>query len=797
MRLFLFLLFPLCCISLSPTLSACGYRLLGDHYRIAFFNPYILGDAYAPFYYSSDRLNKDYSVEHSDNHRTNAAEWARYLGDGATTEETFNLIYATTHAQWRDAAADKPVESFQTPTGKLMLSRPAAVAYFLWAKEYEELDFPPFPHRSGKTDEAITAWRTRHQRLLRAAGAAYADGTGDRFLDRRWAYQNLILARYAGESSRVLRFYRKHFAGRTDILARWAGFYAAYARPAAESTVAFAGAFTTLPEKAVAVFNQLPKHFDPEDYDHVVRSDRQSADLYALLGVKTPGGALPILENIYELDPRHPLLPLLVVREVNKLEDWLMTRELTENGPAVQTWPDPEYIYRRGWYAPYQAKRDSLRAAQYRTDLSRMRNLRIFLAEIDDWAGGRNLLQLLRANLALLAEDYPAALSLTRNLTPKSYLEDRQLRIIRYLATLQSPNLPKAERDRLVAEQLPELVCAFADNEGLMFWDDAYVKVEGNTGSALLRITSQRYAALGDTVTAYLLHNRSQGIAYSDSRWVSDYYRGIDFLDRNISYGVLDTATAILEGEYFGKPLYTRFGPEQRVLPDALRDLSGTIALRKGHLARAEAYFAAVSPYFYQLNYEFHRILLTSPFVTPNIDSDPFPGKLAVVCRLRELDERARNGDLSACLDLAEAWHNMSYGGKSWMMISYSYAWSGGGPCHWPRWGNGKDNAGIPLAQLYYELAFQNGRAKEYLDCVLADAEDPELLARARYLGGCMDLSAERNPLWAALWEGDTICGEGYATATADDRLRLFVRKSAGTRFLRRVRASCNYIAKL
>jgi hypothetical protein len=67
-------------------------------------------------------------------------------------------------------------------------------------------------------------------------------------------------------------------------------------------------------------------------------NDHERSVMLAMQCMTFPGRALKKLQRIHRFDPNNKELTFLILREVNKLEDRLLTPELTRFGPAIEQW---------------------------------------------------------------------------------------------------------------------------------------------------------------------------------------------------------------------------------------------------------------------------------------------------------------------------------------------------------------------------------------------------------------------------------------------------------------------------
>lgn len=766
-------------------LAACGYSLLGEQYRVALLNPYIAGSEYSAFFYSSEQLNHWENAQDGRDRRSNVEDWARELGGGVTGADVMRILYGTRLPDWQAAAAGRPGEAFQdNPAWAAIQRRPDLLNYALWAKGYE------VPHRvynwwDEPEEEAEDL--TDYPAL---ALAGYQQAKEGSFLKERYAYQLLLLAYYGEDDASMETYFNRYFRNRTGVLADWAHFhFAEQWNDEGRYVVEMANAFRVVPEKAIAAHQRTPDQFDPRDYLAAARTDAERANLYALAALKRKGPALEYLREAYRLDPANPVLALLAVREVNKLEDWLLSYRLTGIGPALPNFSDPE------WGENYEAERAKLRAENEVRDRAYVKEVRAFFAQLT--TPDPRMADVLRGQLALLDEDYDAALKHVRRTEQRDDALGFQVSIIRYLASIQSPRLSQEEKGKYLAENLPVLLERLkpATEEENNYWE---AKPDHNRAAALARIAAEQYAAAGDTVTAYFLHLRSLDLPIG-YEWASEYYALIDYLDRPISDQTMRRVIQYVAGDG-PKNALTRFlNPEAQVDINALRDLAGTLALRRNDLATALEHFSAIPTGWHAVTYDFVHYQKTSPLSKVVKPSVKFPGKAEVVRQMLALEAnagQANDAGAAACLALAQAWYNMSNFGPAWMMLRYGQSSLAADMVRpWP--GSAEMHAAVPHSPEDFALVYEASRVDEYLDCAEAVVKDTELVAEIAFV---------RAVLGFARWHRATELETGYWYYDEDgklaakekaqyrERLAPVVQKYAKTNFFQRTLRQCSWV---
>ena len=725
-------------LSFACSTSACGYYLLGEDYRVAILNPYLVGDDYATFFYSSERF-AHWATEKSGSDRLrNADAWAKELGNGLTGADVNRVLYGTNLQSWLRTIADPANGPLANEAAwKVISKKPDLLEYMLYAKGYEteaaDVDYWGDP-KTEDVDKSLYRLNFRKR-----AEAGYAKAKKGSFLKERYGYQLLLLAYYRDDAEAMETYFNAHFRDRQGPLADFARFhFARQWNQEGRYTVELANAFRVLPEKAFSIYQRTTGEFgealDPTLYLSATKTDEEKSNLYALAAVQTPGYAVAHLRQAHAYDPSNPLLPLLIVREINKLEDWLMTGQLTWLRPSVLPNLEPYDYDKYESYDEYKQYRAEYVAGNYQKDRAHLRRLRSFLEGYR--AKDTDLGKIFRAQAALLDEDFYRAQLFSRELSKKDGPVGLQARTIQYLAAVQDSALPLRTRTATAARLLPGLAAALPTDDETS---------RGHTAAALFRAASRQYAAAGDTTTAYLLHNRSLDLPTGDN-FFSQYYGRIDYLDRKISDGTMQDMIDLMADPAGGDDLQRYLLRADQPDVNAVRDLAGTLALRRNDLATAERHFAAIPKGWHGANYAFAEYLDVSPLSDLSGKKISFPGKLAVVRQLRALEDNRRRGgatEAAACLQLGKAWFNMSAYGDAWMMLRYGtgHSWEEERARAWPM-------TDAYAAQEHNDHDFRvisrASRALEYLDCAEAAATDPEQAAEIALLRASVDVEVRQ-----------------------------------------------------
>ncbi|MFN6116387.1 MAG: hypothetical protein ACK46C_10965, partial [Flavobacteriales bacterium] len=272
-------------------------------------------------------------------------------------------------------------------------------------------------------------------------------------LQARLAFQLVRLAHPGYDPERpdlnARTIYEKHLAPLrgTSWMEPAAAFYLAAMLPNPARDLAFAEIFDRAIDKQFRMV-QLFASGAAESYLPLAKDDQHRATLLVMRDLQHPGRALEDLERIASWDPGNRHLPLLLTREVNKLEDWLITPAVTEYDAAIRMWGELE--------------EGVTREEVLRADLDYLHQVQGFIRRIAPQAAAdqRPLLNLLDGHLSLVAGDLDACRNLLEGLPqhPKAApLIQTQARLdIILFGTLASAELTDATRNELLA--LVELV---------------------------------------------------------------------------------------------------------------------------------------------------------------------------------------------------------------------------------------------------------------------------------------------------------------------------------------------------
>lgn len=721
---FLIVSINLVCLALPYNMIGCAG---GDDdpydYYVSFYNKQITdAKGFEPFYYTNTQfLYKE--KETIDFGASTAAEWVTYSNNAFSTADA--KAFMTQYARKDLSNLYFDLEKNQTPQVPDSVSRNGMTKFFSTGKDFEALGYVLYakqvePNVTGDWTawEPISRDKDKMGKLIKNGQQLHAAAKNN-FIKLRLAYQVLRLAHYSGRYQECIQFYDELVKPNTtqsmlqdQCLSLKAGSLLRLGQRN-EAAYLFSQLFSKSEVKRISnymSFDWSVKRFDENNRKAVLalcKTDLEKANLLGLFALGSNRNELNTLKRIQQMAPTSPLLEILVIREMNKLEEYYFT-------PTLR----------------FQQNKNQSVTINYNqidpTDSSYLASKR----EANEFAGflqqaakqkatpNKALYSLSAAHALLITGDYPASrkwLDDTKKLTLPSKLED-QWGMTNLLWTINT----KDNLDGKFEEQLfPSLQWlerkALADPEYGIF----YRRVFAN-------ILAPRYEANEQTKIKALL---CDGVAsHIQQKYVigSWGYYGDPFsrLRYDLTAEQVEQLIQFMESSklnVFEKYIVSH----NSFSKDDVNDVAGTSWLRQFNFAAAEKWFRKIPAAYYKKE-PYTYYLAANPFADLILDSHE-PTKqdtvkytrLTFAQKMQQLEKAAgaaTDNEKKARLyyELAKGYYHMSYWGNSWMLTQYS--WSSGdglseGKTYTPAQ---REYYGVYKAEEYYQKAFDLSSDKNF-----------------------------------------------------------------------------------
>jgi hypothetical protein len=367
----------------------------------------------------------------------NLREWDEFFQHKLPTQDWSDLLYRGALPRLDNlifALQEKPGHLPGAGDARFMAYRDreslvAALYYVGFAKRVEPFAMEGFGEWdwSGERRPVDQTARDKAIATLIEAGSKALTAAKIPFLRQRYALQILRLHFYRPDPAAGVKFYQEHqsdWAGESSATWRAMGYGAGCLRQAnrkADAAGLYAILFDRFPPMKVAALTSFRPKEEREWRDSLAQagSVRQQTVLWQMVGILT--GDPRAMKEIYALDRRSDLLPLLLVREVNRIE---VESRVAQDAPAK---------------AP-PALRSFIESVAKQGDVTEP-----FLWDL---AAG---------HLRAMAGDSAAAKRLllrAASRAPQDPVIQRQLRVSRLYATLQGMSKPVPADEPMLAREL-------------------------------------------------------------------------------------------------------------------------------------------------------------------------------------------------------------------------------------------------------------------------------------------------------------------------------------------------------
>ncbi|QSW89545.1 hypothetical protein J0383_01715 [Flavobacterium endoglycinae] len=683
--------------------SACGWSVEPETSRLALFKAERAGFfKLTPFYYSADLYYSTNTISTID-WDVNCKEWQKKLGETVKPEDVYTILYETNSELIESAFENKTLQTaFPKNTfiqALLKSKNKAYLNYIVFAKKIEYSSSQEVQWESwgnigyGNQNHALPDLGSFDKKINSAK---------DDFLKQRYAFLYLRFSFYAGDKNQVIKLYDTYFTKESNtILKPWALYYRALCiTDFPMQNYLLSKVFVSCEEKSFAVLQHYNWKLKNETLA-LAQNDAERSAILTIESLRNPAPDLETLKKIHELNPNSLYLSFLIGREINKLEDWLLTPQYTNNGT-------PSVVFdSMSWYDNYA----KAKAENYTKDIFYLRQVRDFLISIHDKTSGeqRDYLSAAIAQILFLNDEIDLGKKYTAMISSNANSSiQMQKNMLLALVSLKQDDL----KNEKVQNQL---YTYFNSIENLAEKDNGLFK---NLYS-LYRIASDEFYKKGDTVLAGLLNMKSDiknegGYSVYDSPY---FYSYIGYFDRHATTEDIDRLIALQKKD--DKTPFEKYLCTGTIASDVnyYKDLKGTIAFRNNNLELAYETFASMPKDFWDKNYEYKNYLNENPF-TPKIlqkqEERKFDYHFNKTDFIAKLIQLKKQNTASSNLQLAHAYFNVSYLGNSWMMSAYD--WTSGSSYVDYIYGDNSANEkkyqnenyyNLKMAKLYYKKALK------------------------------------------------------------------------------------------
>ena len=651
-------------------------------YFVSFFHPEVSGDPdNKAFVYTDYRFLYDASDEPNIATVT-SAEWSAYYDNKFTNAEAFQFvceyglkdINSLYYHIEKKQAMKLPDSVKKNGMTQFFLDRKdlEALGYLIYAKKVEPYVVGGW-NSWGMPERDTTKMVGLIKNGLQLHNAAKSD-----FIKLRYAYQVVRLAHYTERYNDCIRWYEELIMpNKTNSVIQELGLSlkaGALKHLGKKHEAAYLFSQLFMKNKAKKISNYKSFDFSIDQYNEddlkktlaFAKSDIEKANVLAVFNIGNSKSSMASLKQIMALDPQSIILPALVTREINKLEEQVLTPYLRQS------------INKEDRFVGY-VEIDT-KSSQYAAWKAECTELSKFCSNRATFSGKRGFYFIAGAYSSLIAGDLATARQLLDKARNQSLnaIEKDQWQLTQLLWAINSKQTIDAQFEK---ELMPSIN-----------WMELKAKADPVFAKFFRRLFADMLAM------KYKTANNEQSVKYILCSGVADrindsyvkesygYYPQTLFkLRKFVSAQQVEALIRLVESKNLN-PFEQYLVQHSSFNKDDLNDIAGTAWLRQYQFIEAEKWFKKIPAAYYKKE-PFKSYLAANPFADLLLDTHrPTKQDTVTYTKLSFAQKMSRlEKDAAAATDkeqkaklfyeLAKGYYHMSYWGNSWLLVEYD--WSG------------------------------------------------------------------------------------------------------------------------
>lgn len=701
---------------LSNSIFACGFYPFGEDIRYSFlipanFNYY----SYSEFNYSSNTFypNAD-GVYPKGAIDENEKLWTKYCNNKVLAQAIRNVLYDFKEEDINEKSSNEMLQYFYKnkdveAINYLKFAKTCEIFNGMYEDPWERKDGASMPKRKELIDKAVFISKK----------------TKNKELKLRYTFLAIRLAYYNNDSDKIKSLFETVFKSqKKNIIYYWSLYFRTFAEKD-KALVNFYAAqvFVNAPNKRFMISQVFDSNISLDAVLKYAKNNEEKANVYFLTSIKKSDQALFCLEQVYKYNPKFEGLSFLLLREINKIEDWIFTPYYSLFNPSVSKF---------GYWAD-DDKNNSIQDVLNRVESDRAYAGKVLqfvnnvkLKKINDpilWKIGKAcLLFVTKNNQSCLNE----ITSVEKNISKKDSLYD-QIQIIKALALTANQESEKA----MILEEVKPILLKNQKNKKFLFAIGRELEYKKNRTDAAflfskLNADNTEYVGHYDSGTAVWKTLKNRSNSYRD--FYSDYF---DYIDVIYSPEEVKEIVAKTEDKNNSLDSFSKWKQSYiKTQIPRLYDLIGTKYIRQNNLQLAAKYFGKLNIdnlanysdcLWEKPNCKESDMFDANPFFvlkyTPEFIKQEKIFKLnkrtitehLILYLKNASDPKEQNKDYYYFL-AANAYYNMTQNGNSWMMRRY----------YWHHYTDDtpfedeKEFYESNLAQKYYLLALKNAKTNQF-----------------------------------------------------------------------------------
>ncbi|CAM4279167.1 hypothetical protein [Flavobacterium terrigena] len=715
-----FLVFTVLLLSNFSTSFACGYSPYGEDIRYSLLKPeYFNYYNYKAFYYNASLWGFDFDYENYNRNsnfispEANILDWYTYTSKKVSITEIEHFNY-TMNVTDINKNSNNAFIKYLYQNKKY-----DAIAYLAIAKNCEAVNTL---YNEDLWERETVNIDTKRIAFLNKL-IKITNNEKNIYFKRKYAFLTIRLAHYLNRADVIENLFATQFKnGKKDYLYYWSSFFHIFCQKRSESMVDIANLMAHSPEKFYASYYYFHHDFKLNIALQQAKTKEEIANCYAYASVQKIDKNLDYLKEIYKNNPKSGILGFLLLRELNKIEDWVYTPYYTNYTPSTEF---------EGYY--YGDNKDIITTVTLR---NRSEKDRLYAQEVLNFINfvtsnsvdNPILWKAAQINLQFITRNYATCIQ-NCNSFIQNHKTDKclpEIEKIKALCITANQENGKA----IIKPEIQSTILKYKNDERFIFALGRELEFKGNLpdGLALISLMEGSYNEeyTNDDV-------EWQGNRIKTSGNLAEFYTYFDYLDFVYSAGDLQIIVNNLnksKNSDFEKFIYADLLKNKEYLTDLL----GTKYIRENQLDMALKTFKSLNKTYWENNYNpWERGLYDGYY---SFEENPFYDfkytdvfiehkekyivtKLSVVEHLIKYQKLADN---PATKDrdyyyflLANCYYNMGQNGHSWMMRRvFSTYWRTSGENYSESFVDENEYRNNTKAIEYYNLAYQHAKTDKF-----------------------------------------------------------------------------------
>ncbi len=587
-----------------------------------------------------------------------------------------------------------------------------AIAYLKFLKRCEVFTLSPETDPWEKSEDITVPAK---QKLIDEAISTIKK-VKNKELKLRYAFLAIRMAYYSGNKIVINQLFDSEFKNikNKNILYYWS----LYFKVLVEKNRIFANflatqVFANAPDKRFAIYQHYDKSLAIEKVLKYAKTNEEILNVKLFNSITKSDRVLESMKEIYNLNPKSEGLSFLLLREVNKIEDWVLTPHYTLFEPSI----------RSDWYV-------TNKSFSVKNILNRVESDRKYAKDVINFINNSDLTKVenpifwknAKAHLLFITRDFYKSLKTIKELLqiiPKNDSIYNQLENIKALNLTANQSFGNAK----IPESVKSIILKNQFNEKFIFAVGRELESLGNTTDAAFLYSNLKSKDYENVV--FWKSKKNKKGCYQD--YFSSYfgYVNVIYTTNQLENIIEETNKNNTKTDVFSLWKYSVIKNE---IPK-LYDLLGVKYIRQNNLPKAAENFEKVFDDYWVSYYDClwerkdcnEMVFDGNPFTqminTPDFKTKEKPfnlNKLSITKKLIEYLDKAnnpkeKNRDYYYFL-VANCYYNMTKNGNSWMLRRFGMAIQDIEPL--PE--DESEFINGYLSKKYYILAYKNARTDDF-----------------------------------------------------------------------------------